>query len=127
MDERGVALTQRKGAVGEVMRGHALLHDRGGEIEVDRSGQFKQVPGRDGGEFGVGALPVRNAVSDAVADCGLGYFRTDRGHGPGRFCSGYVWKRAGVVAAPVESRAVVDIEVVDAGRSDLDQRLARSG
>ena len=50
------------------MRGHALEHDRGGDLEIDGVWQFEQVPAWHGIQFGVGAVAVGYAIGDAIAD-----------------------------------------------------------
>jgi len=44
----------------------------------------------------------------------------------GRLGAGNVRQGAGVVPAPVKARPVINIEIVDPGRRDLDERLPRS-
>ena len=120
MDQHGIPFLDRIGVQGQVVGGHALEHGRRGLGETDRLRYLDQLVGRHGHVFGIGA-----------GACGPGHPITgpksshsgpDLAHGPGTLHTQDVGQLHGV-----QSIALVDIDEVDAGGLDLDDRMSGGG
>ena len=120
MDKRGVVRLQRIGGVSQIMRRHTLKHDCGGDLKIYGVCQFEQVPAWRGIQFGVGAVAVRYAIGDAIADFDVFDFGTDFDGGSRCFGARNIRQRATMMAAPVKAGAIIDIEKINAGSFDLD-------
>ena len=82
-----------------------------------RRRNLHQLPSGHNGVFGV--RTSRHGVGDAIAHGDAGDVGRDRFHGSRAFASENHGQRRRIQAHPK-----IDIDVVDAGRRDLDQRLA---
>ena len=118
--EAGVACLERVGRRREVVSRHPLEHRRGGLLGADAVGEHDQPIGGDGRVFRVSA--EHGGVRDAMPDLQPADPRTHRGHGATRFLAQNEGRRH-----PVLPAALVDVDEVDPGRVDLDERLSRGG
>src|SRR6185503_10878160 len=105
------------------MRGHSLEHHRGRDSKIDGRGHLYEMPSGQGEIFSVGAVPIRNAIGDAVTDFDILDFSSNRGDRAGRLGAGNVGQGPLVMSAPMKTGAVVNIEIVNAGGFNFDQRL----
>ena len=108
-------------AVHETGGGHALQHHRGGRLVVHIVGEHHDVLGRHGADADVGAgrhARIGDAVSRQEVD--------DIGSGVDNHAGRLHPEERGWLDQPVQARAHVDVDVVDAHGRLADAHLARS-
>jgi hypothetical protein len=115
--KRDFARFQRIGAIDQVVRGHALEHDRGAVVERDRVGKLDEFRRGYGHVLGVAARVHR--VRNAVARYEAGNARRDGTHRARAFHA----RNEGQVRRGVSAVAEVDVDEVDARGGELHQHL----
>ena len=119
VDQATIARPQRKGRVRQVVRGHALQHERRGHVQPD-AGRHRHQPVRQ--HHGVLCICAHRAgVGDAVADGDAAHVAPHGDDGARRFLAERRRQRDRVNPLPL-----VDVDEVHARRRHLDQRLARA-
>src|SRR5215472_17691140 len=94
--------------------------------KLTEDGSLYRCQLRDRAQFGVGTIAVGNSISDAVSDFYIGCAGTNCNHSSRRLRAGNIGQGPLVMSTPVKTGAVINIEIVDTGGGNLDQRLASS-
>ena len=122
MHDRDVAVADRVGAEAQVVRRHALQHDRRRDLQVDPGRHRddtvrgdRHLPGVASGRVRPGHAVTHGQPGDAVAH------RGDRA----RTLRAGDHRKLGRLI-PADAFPLVDVHVVDAGRGDPDDHLARA-
>jgi hypothetical protein len=118
MHERGIAGLDGVGAVRQIVRGETLEHNGSRSLEADRGRQLHEPARRH--DRVVRIRPEHHRIRHAVADGDLGDTGADVRHGARSLRA----QRERQRQRHVTPRAVLNIDEVDAGGRDLDERFA---
>ena len=84
------------------------------------------MPAWDCAQLGIGTVAVGNSIGDAISDFYIGCAWPDGNDCSRRLCARNIRHRSLVMSTPVKTRTIINVEIVDTGCGNLDQRFARS-